>query len=58
MQGDNTLTIIAFAVYMAVILLLGFIAYRRTTSLADYILGGRSLGSWVTALSAQASAGS
>lgn len=55
MQGDNTLTIIAFTIYMAVILLLGFIAYRRTTSLADYILGGRSLGSWVTALSAQAS---
>lgn len=55
MQGDNTLTIIAFAIYMAVVLLLGVIAYRRTTSLADYILGGRSLGSWVTALSAQAS---
>jgi len=34
---------------------LGFVAYRRTTNLADFILGGRSLGSWVTALSAQAS---
>lgn len=55
MQGDNTLTIIAFMVYMSVVLLLGFIAWKRTTSLADYILGGRSLGSWVTALSAQAS---
>ena len=41
-------------VYMSVCLLLGYIAWRRTTNLADYILGGRSLGSWVTALSAQA----
>ena len=42
-------------VYMGVCLVLGFVAYRRTTNLADFILGGRSLGSWVTALSAQAS---
>ena len=42
-------------VYMGVCLVLGFVAYRRTTNLADYILGGRSLGSWVTAFSAQAS---
>ena len=42
-------------VYMGICLALGFIAYRRTSNLADYILGGRSLGSWVTAFSAQAS---
>jgi sodium/proline symporter len=42
------------AVYMGVCLLLGALAYRRTGTLADFILGGRSLGSWVTALSAQA----
>jgi sodium/proline symporter len=42
-------------VYMSICLVLGFIAYRRTSNLADYILGGRSLGSWVTAFSAQAS---
>lgn len=41
-------------VYMGVCLLLGALAYRRTGTLADFILGGRSLGSWVTALSAQA----
>ena len=34
---------------------LGYIAYRRTANLSDFILGGRSLGSWVTALAAQAS---
>jgi sodium/proline symporter len=41
--------------YMGVCLVLGFVAYRRTTNLSDFILGGRSLGSWVTAFSAQAS---
>jgi sodium/proline symporter len=46
--------ITAMAIYMAVCLALGFIAYRRTVSLGDYILGGRSLGSTVTAFSAQA----
>ena len=31
---------------------IGFTAWRRTRSLDDYILGGRSLGSFVTAMSA------
>jgi sodium/proline symporter len=43
------------AIYVGICLLLGFIAYRRTRTLGDFILGGRKLGSWVTALSAQAS---
>jgi sodium/proline symporter len=52
----NTPIIIAtIVVYMGICLVLGFVAYRRTTNLADFILGGRSLGSWVTAFSAQAS---
>lgn len=46
---------VSLVAYMAVCLLLGFIAYRRTATLGDFILGGRKLGSWVTALSAQAS---
>src|SRR5690606_25892198 len=45
----------ALIAYMAVCLLLGFLAYRRTQTLGDFILGGRKLGSWVTAFSAQAS---
>ncbi len=53
---DNATTIIGtFCVYLAVILLLAVVAYRRTRSLSDFILGGRSLNSWVTALAAQAS---
>lgn len=45
---------LTMAAYMSVCLLLGYFAYGRTRSLGDFILGGRSLGSWVTALSAQA----
>ncbi len=55
MHANNAAIIGTFLVYMAVVLLLGFIAWCRTRSLKDYILGGRSLNAWVTALSAQAS---
>src|SRR5690554_2615075 len=34
---------------------IGVWMYRRTNTTTDYFLGGRSLNSWVTALSAQAS---
>lgn len=44
-----------FVIYMAGMLVVGIIAYRRTKNLSDYILGGRKLNSFVTALSAEAS---
>ncbi|CAG8864110.1 Sodium/proline symporter [Pseudomonas fluorescens] len=44
-----------FVIYIAIMVLIGFMAYRSTNNLSDYILGGRSLGSVVTALSAGAS---
>lgn len=44
-----------FVAYLVVVLGIGVIAWKRTRDLKDYILGGRRLGSWVTALSAQAS---
>lgn len=47
--------LIAFLVYLLLILFLGVKAYKRTHSLDDYILGGRKLGSVVTALSVGAS---
>ena len=34
---------------------IGVWVYQRNKSLTDFVLGGRSLGSWVAALSAQAS---
>lgn len=48
-------TTIMFLIYIVGMILIGFIAYRVTNNLSDYILGGRSLGSFVTALSAGAS---
>ncbi|WP_251359335.1 sodium/proline symporter PutP [Kangiella sp. TOML190] len=50
-----TATLITFAAYLLFMMLIGVWAYRRTNNLSDYILGGRSLGSGVTALSAAAS---
>ncbi len=46
---------ITFVVYLLVVLAIGLVAWRRTADIKDYLLGGRSLGRWVTALSAQAS---
>jgi len=51
----STPTLITFVVYIAAMILIGFIAYRATKNFSDYILGGRSLDSFVTALSAGAS---
>ena len=47
--------LVTFVAYLILILFLGIKAYRRTHSLDDYILGGRKLGSVVTALSVGAS---
>ncbi|WP_394149671.1 sodium/proline symporter PutP [Vibrio maritimus] len=44
-----------FIAYLAMMLAIGVIAYKRTASSSDYFLGGRSLGPWPAALSAGAS---
>ena len=51
----STPMLITFVVYIAAMVMIGLFAYMRTKNLSDYILGGRSLGSFVTALSAGAS---
>lgn len=48
-------TVITFIFYIVAMVCIGLYAYRKTTDFSDYILGGRSLGSFVTALSAGAS---
>lgn len=48
-------TIITFAVYFIFLLGIGLHFYRKSVSIEDYLLGGRGMGAWVTALSAQAS---
>ncbi|MBQ9769206.1 MAG: hypothetical protein IJW27_03270 [Clostridia bacterium] len=49
--------IVAFAIYFIAVLAIGFIFFFRTKNGGEkeYFLGGRSMGPWVTALSAQAS---
>ncbi|MDO4878572.1 MAG: sodium/proline symporter PutP [Neisseria sp.] len=46
---------ITFAIYLIAVLLIGLAAYFSTKNFDDYILGGRSLGPFVTAMSAGAS---
>jgi len=50
----NIQILISLAIYLAGMLLIGWVAYKRTSGLSDYVLGGRSLGPAVTALSAGA----
>jgi len=54
-MSDQVGVLIAFFIYLMSMLLIGLIYYRKTENLSDYVLGGRSLNGWVTALSAQAS---
>ena len=55
-MDNKTLVIgLTFAFYLAVVMVIGVIAWRRTRDLSDFVLGGRRLGSWVAALSASAS---
>ena len=51
----NIYTVIAFALYAVIILAIGIWGFLKAKSTKDYFLGGRQLGSWTTAISAQAS---
>lgn len=48
-------TTVTFVIYILAMIGIGFAAWCYTRNLSDYILGGRSLGSFVTAMSAGAS---
>ncbi len=54
-MSDQLFTFAALALYFAGMLLIGWIAFRRTSDHEDYVLGGRNLPPWVAALSAGAS---
>ncbi|HRA37139.1 MAG TPA: sodium/proline symporter PutP [Pseudomonadota bacterium] len=51
----STPTLVTFAVYIAAMLGIGWWAWRRTRTFDDFILGGRSLNPFVTALATGAS---
>jgi len=55
MMSNNIPIILAFALYLGLMMMIGIYFYRRTRNMSDYILGNRKLGAWVTSLSAEAS---
>ena len=55
-MGDTLQILIAMVIYMAVVIILGVTFAKKANASSDaYFLGGRSLGPWVTAMSAEAS---
>lgn len=52
---NNIIVLSAFAVYMLLMILIGVIYSKSTKNNEDYFLGGRNLGGWTAAISAQAS---
>lgn len=55
MIEDNFSVVLTFLVYLGLMLGIGVWSYLRTKDLSDYILGGRNLGPFPSALSAGAS---
>ena len=55
MNTTNIVILVAFAIYLALMVVIGAIYMRQTSNSEDYFLGGRGLNGWVAALSAQAS---
>ena len=55
-MGDTIQILIAMVIYMAAVIIIGVTFARKANASSDaYFLGGRSLGPWVTAMSAEAS---
>ena len=56
MDGNTIQILVAMVIYMATVIAIGLVyAKRANKSSEEYFLGGRSLGPWVTAMSAEAS---
>ena len=55
-MGDTLQILTAMIIYMAAVIIIGVTFARKANASSDaYFLGGRSLGPWVTAMSAEAS---
>lgn len=50
-MGTQTATLIILIIYIGVMIGIGFYTSRRTKSTDDFMLGGRNVGSWLTAFS-------
>lgn len=55
MATSSLAILIAFVLYLCIMIGVGLVSMAKTKSTEDYFLGGRGLNSWVAALSAQAS---
>lgn len=56
MQTGDAMVVLAILIYFIIVLTIGFIyAKRSNSSTSEYFLGGRKVGPWFTALSAEAS---
>ena len=56
MDSKTIQILIAMVIYMAAVIAIGFVYAKKANKSSDnYFLGGRSLGPWVTAMSAEAS---
>lgn len=50
-MGSQTATFVILGIYVLVMVSIGIYTSRRTKSTEDFLLGGRSVGSWLTAFS-------
>lgn len=55
LDTNNSVVIATFLAYFLVMVAIGIVAYRRSSDFADYVLGGRTLGPFATAISTGAS---
>ena len=55
MSGTTWIILSAFVIYLVLMVVIGAVYMKKTSNAEDYFLGGRGLGGWVAALSAQAS---
>lgn len=55
MSSNTVWIIIAFVIYIALMVIIGAFYSKRTKNAEDFFLGGRGIGAWVGAMSAQAS---
>ena len=54
-MSNNLWILLAFGAYLALMMAIGVYSMKRSKTSEDYFLGGRSMGPYVTAMSAQAS---
>jgi len=50
-----TYELLAVAIYFVILLMVGLLSYKRHQTASDFIIGGRSMNYWLTALAAHAS---